>query len=431
MTPKQCEVASQVRVGVIPHNARVASRGSLDSRAMRCVLGDRGRSLVGSLVLAAALWAGAGAARAATDPAPPAAPAVAYTLPGKNPADWVVSGDGSKLAIGTWTYVKLTKEYTATITLVDLRTGAATTMDVPDSQYYPPDPGLSNDGRFLSWTTATIRGRKGKALLWTPTTWVRDLTTGQDRAFKNFDGNVGGGDGTFMYGYQGPTKRWGDPGVGEEQPKAEGVLQLAAGRFVPLPGRVTRRSRHTDVTLTPTGKAAYVYRNRCWSLDALSGVAHRLGACDDATTLAISNDGSTVFADELGGWIDATTGAKRDGTFDAKSYVKATTRSWVMTSLTGDLSKLLVVCFPGTNPKKDDLAKKPRRAYVLDRASGLYAPFAGPTGPISANDRFTTNFVAPTLDGDEVLWDIGSQIWRGSTTPTGPAGPLPAECQPA
>lgn len=408
---------------------------------MRCVLRAVGAlSIVGAVAVTAP-----GGAIAATDPAPPATPALAYTLKSKNSAMWTVSANGRLLGISTWVSNRKTGAVTPTIEVVNVATGTSTTMKVPDAQYLPPDPSFSSDGRYLSWTTATSKPgpkrldgthkRKRPTLIWDPTTWVRDLTTGAVRKFKHYDGNFDRGDGSFLYVYRGPITRWTEPGNGPELPKAAGVLFLATGRFVALPAHAkTPAQVPVGTDTTPTGsKVAYVANNTCHVLTTATGAVATLGLCKNVTDLDLSDDGTTAFSDSLGGWVDATTGAKLGAPLDAAVLNVERGRSSVYGEANGDLSQIIVVCTPGLDPTKNDDSEwqLPRRTYLLDRTTRLYAPLAGPATPLDDTGFFVTGLILPTAAGDELFWGDGMKVWRESTAPTSTPAPLPADCQPA
>ncbi len=370
---------------------------------------------------------------AATTPAPTATPTLVYTLKSKAPSRWTASDDGSTVAVATAIRKRGSSRETPVVDVVDLRTNTTRTLTIKAPQYQPIDVSLSGDGRYLSWTTADyFDGPKGSFVV-DPTTWVRDLASGGTSRYPHFDGSLSGGDGTTLIGIRGPMKRWDvlvNGVYGDEVNRGVGVLKLATGEFVPAPGRDSRRTEHLPLDVTPDGSTfAFQFKGRCFAMNTVTRATTSLGACEEYDEARLTRDGRTAFTSARG-WVDTTTGQLAGPAFDVTPFA-GKARSWISGVAGLGLDHVIVQCTPSVTRigGKQQLAT-PRRTYLLDRATRSYAPLAAPTAPLDTSGDFTSPYTVSTADGDELFWGDGTKIWRSNTVPAGPAGPLPADCQP-
>jgi hypothetical protein len=388
-------------------------------------------------LFAAAGLATAAAATASAEttpaPAPTATPTLVYTLGNKIPSHWAVSGNGRMLAVATGKPSRRTGDYTPIIEVHDLVAGTTKVIKVPAAQYLPVDPGFSGDGRYLSWTTATVRKGPKRSKIVDPTTWVRDLTTGGTRKVPHFDGNLFLGDGSFVVGFRGPVQRWKlqrDGSSTGELNRGAGVHSFTTGKFTAAPGRDTRTTVHGLMSTTADGaKFISQFGGRCTLVTTATGATTDLGACGDYAIANLSADGTTAFIDSRG-WIDTATGQLVGPALDQAPFT-GDARAWLNGPAGDRLNGFIVQCTPDIMSFDDDEQfTAPRRTFLLDRATRSFAPLAGPNTPLATTGYFMTGFTHVTAAGDELFWGDGKKIWRVATTPVGPAGPLPAGCMP-
>ncbi|MEH3054021.1 MAG: hypothetical protein PGN13_08465 [Patulibacter minatonensis] len=382
----------------------------------------------------------AGPAHAATVPAPTAERTLVYQPGDFGTARWDLSGDGSRVVISA----SVTKTPGGTrprseISVVDTATGQRQVFRTPGSQYSPGDGGLSADGRLLAWTTATVRRTGKDTQVVDPTTHVRDLDTGKVRSFPHFDGGLYRGSGAFLAGYAGPIKRRAKRGTSYvdelsiRQPKAVGVLDLASGKLVKLPGRSTHAKPQQILAVrTDGGSVAWSQGKRCHVLTIATRKAVDLGPCGAFAGMELAADGSGVFVDSRG-WFDPATGGALGAPLDLSLFDKNASRMTMDGATPADVSKVLVTCNPGDGPAGDDDWMGVRRPYLLDRATRLYTPVAGLNDSIEdgfpdSGTSFESGDTILTHDGSQIFWADGGHVWRVSAAATGPAGPLPADC---
>lgn len=386
-----------------------------------------------ALAAAAGLATTAAVASAEATPAPTATPELVYTLKGRIPSSWVVSANGRMLAVATGKTSRRTGLYTPVIEVHDLVADTTKVIKVPASQYLPVDASFSGDGRYLSWTTATVRKGPKRSKIVDPTTWVRDLTTGSTRKVPHFDGNLYAGDGSFVVGFRGPLQRWKlqrDGSATGEIDRGAGVYSFTTGKFTVAPGRDTRTTVHGLTSTTASGSTFISqFAGRCTLVTTATGATTDLGACSESDTATLSDDGTTAFVSNRG-WIDVATGQLSGPPLDQAPF-SGDARAWTSGAAGADLHGIVVQCTPGITSLDDDQEfTAPRRTYLLDRTTRLYAPLAGPTTPLADPGYFTTGLVQVTAAGDQLFWGDGTTVWRAATTPVGPAGPLPADCMP-